>query len=76
MTGFRIGWVVANQAAGRGHDQRPGANHLLRHRSVLQAAAEGALTGMQSVVENLRLTFQNNRDVIDAGAEDLQRMCR
>jgi aspartate aminotransferase len=31
---------------------------------VSQAAAEGALTGVQSVVENLRLGIQNNRDVI------------
>jgi len=31
---------------------------------ISQAAAEGALTGVQSVVENLRLTIQNNRDVI------------
>ena len=31
---------------------------------VLQSAAEGALTGMQSVVETLRMTFENNRDII------------
>jgi aspartate aminotransferase len=31
---------------------------------VLQAAAEGALNGVQSVVENLRLTVQNNRDIV------------
>jgi aspartate aminotransferase len=31
---------------------------------VLQAAAEGALTGMQNVVENLRLTIENNCNVI------------
>jgi aspartate aminotransferase len=31
---------------------------------VSQAAAEGALTGMQSLVENLRLTIQNNRDIM------------
>ena len=31
---------------------------------VSQAAAEGALTGVQSVVESLRLTIQNNRDVM------------
>ncbi len=30
---------------------------------ISQAAAEGALTGVQSVVESLRLTIQNNRDV-------------
>jgi aspartate aminotransferase len=31
---------------------------------VSQAAAEGALTGLQSVVEALRLHIQNNRDVL------------
>jgi aspartate aminotransferase len=30
----------------------------------MQAAAEGALTGMQSIVESLRLSIQNNRDVL------------
>ena len=30
---------------------------------ILQAGAEGALTGLQSVVEGLRLTIQNNRDI-------------
>jgi aspartate aminotransferase len=32
--------------------------------TLLQSAAEGALNGLQSVVENLRLTFENNRNVI------------
>ena len=31
---------------------------------MLAAAAEGALTGLQSVVESLRLRIQNNRDVM------------
>jgi aspartate aminotransferase len=31
---------------------------------VLQAAAEGALTGIQSIVESLRLTIENNRNII------------
>jgi len=31
---------------------------------VSQAAAEGALNGLQSVVESLRLQIQNNRDVL------------
>jgi aspartate aminotransferase len=30
----------------------------------MQAAAEGALNGMQSIVETLRLLIQNNRDVL------------
>jgi aspartate/methionine/tyrosine aminotransferase len=31
---------------------------------LLQAAAEGALTGLQSAVETLRLTLENNRNVM------------
>jgi aspartate aminotransferase len=62
MTGFRIGWVVANQrlveVMTNVQSQITSCASIL-----LQAAAEGALTGMQSVVENLRLTIENNRDV-------------
>lgn len=63
MTGFRIGWVVAPrklvQVMYNVQAQTTSCTSV-----VLQAAAEGALTGMQSVVENLRLTFENNRNVI------------
>ena len=31
---------------------------------VMQAGAEGALLGLQSVVEGLRLSIQNNRDIV------------
>ena len=63
MTGFRIGWVVAPQKI---------VEIMTNVQSqtttcvspVMQAAAEGALTGMQGIVENLRLTIQNNRDVL------------
>ncbi len=63
MTGFRIGWVVA-----------PGklVEIMTNIQSqtttcvspIMQAAAEGALTGIQSNVEALRLAMQNNRDVL------------
>lgn len=63
MTGFRIGWVVANRelvgVMTNVQSQITSCTSVL-----LQAAAEGALNGMQSVVENLRLTFQNNRDIM------------
>lgn len=63
MTGFRIGWTVANrkliQVMTNVQAQTTSSPSL-----VSQAAAEGALTGVQSVVENLRLGIQNNRDVI------------
>ncbi|MGB9673214.1 MAG: pyridoxal phosphate-dependent aminotransferase [Anaerolineales bacterium] len=63
MTGFRVGWVITNRklAAVLNNIQ---AQTESCTSVVLQAAAEGALTGMQSVVENLRLTIENNRNVI------------
>ena len=63
MTGFRIGWIVTNRklAAVLNNIQ---AQTESCTSIVLQAAAEGVLTGMQSVVESLRLTIENNRNVI------------
>ncbi|MFB0517004.1 MAG: pyridoxal phosphate-dependent aminotransferase [Candidatus Neomarinimicrobiota bacterium] len=63
MTGFRIGWAVANKrlievmAIIQGH-QTSGPS------VVLQKAAIGALDGIQSSVENLRVTLENNRNVM------------
>ncbi len=63
MTGFRIGWVVGPRDL-----VKVMTNVLAQTTScvspVAQAAAEGALNGMQSVVEALRLQIQNNRDVV------------
>jgi aspartate aminotransferase len=63
MTGFRIGWVVAPREL-----IKVMANVLAQTTSCVsplaQAAAEGALNGLQSVVEALRLQIQNNRDVV------------
>ena len=63
MTGFRVGWVVAPRAL-----VRVMTNVTVQTTSgvspVSQAAAEGALNGMQSVVEALRLQIENNRDVL------------
>lgn len=63
MTGIRIGWVVA---------PRKMVEVMLNVQAqttsnpsvISQAAAEGALTGVQTAVESLRLTIQNNRDVM------------
>lgn len=63
MTGFRIGWAVAGRklvevmANIQGH-QTSGPSALL------QWAAVGALNGIQSSVESLRLTLENNRNVL------------
>jgi aspartate aminotransferase len=63
MTGFRIGWVVAPRKLVEVMSNIQA--QMTSNASVIsQAAAEGALTGVQSVVENLRLTIQNNRDVM------------
>jgi len=63
MTGFRVGWVVAPRQL-----VRVMTNVTVQTTSgvspVSQAAAEGALNGLQSVVEALRLQIQNNRDVL------------
>jgi len=62
MTGYRIGWAIAS---------RPVVEVMINVQAqttscpslILQAGAEGALTGLQSVVEGLRLSIQNNRDL-------------
>ncbi|RPI91237.1 MAG: aminotransferase class I/II-fold pyridoxal phosphate-dependent enzyme [Chloroflexi bacterium] len=63
MTGFRIGWVIAPRDL-----TRIMSNVLGQTTScvspIAQAAAEGALNGLQSVVEALRLQIQNNRDIV------------
>jgi aspartate aminotransferase len=63
MTGFRIGWAVANSKVVEIMNNVQG-NVTSGPSVVLQAAAEGALTGLQGLVEALRLTIQNNRDVM------------
>ncbi len=63
MTGFRIGWVVAPkqlvEVMINVQAQTSSCTSVL-----LQAAAEGALTGLQSAVDTLRLTLENNRNVM------------
>ena len=63
MTGFRVGWVVAPREL-----VKVMTNVLAQTTSCVsplaQAAAEGALNGLQSVVEALRLQIQNSRDVV------------
>jgi aspartate aminotransferase len=65
MTGFRIGWAVANKKLIevmtniQGH-QTSGPSGLLQH------AAVAAINGVQTSVESLRLTLENNRNVMMA----------
>ncbi|MFZ0707282.1 MAG: pyridoxal phosphate-dependent aminotransferase [Candidatus Korobacteraceae bacterium] len=63
MTGFRIGWAIANK-------------HLIEAMATIQSqqtsgpsapgqwAAVGALNGVQSSIESLRVTLENNRNVM------------
>ncbi len=68
MTGFRIGWAVASKKLIevmtniQGH-QTSGPSVLL------QKAAVGALNGIQSSIENLRVGLENNRNVMMARLE-------
>ncbi len=63
MTGYRIGWSITSRR--RVEVLNNIQSQMTSGPSALvQAAAESALNGMQSVVENLRLTIQNNRDVM------------
>jgi aspartate aminotransferase len=63
MTGFRIGWVIANRKLVEVMTNVQ-AQVTSCPSVVLQSAAEGALNGLQSFVESLRLTIENNRNVI------------
>ncbi len=63
MTGFRVGWAIANA-------------HLIEAMATIQSqqtsgpsapaqwAAVGALNGVQSSIDSLRLTLENNRRVM------------
>ena len=62
MTGFRIGWCVAPRKLVTVINNVQ-AQTTSCASPVMQAGAEGALLGLQSVVEALRLSIQNNRDV-------------
>ena len=63
MTGFRIGWAIANreltEAMGNIQSQQTSGPS-----APSQWAAVGALNGVQSSVEALRLTLENNRNVM------------
>ena len=63
MTGFRIGWAIASKKLVevmtniQGH-QTSGPSALCQH------AAVAAINGVQSSVEALRLTLENNRNIL------------
>ncbi len=63
MTGFRIGWAVGPRKLVEIMTNVQ-AQTTSCPSPLLQSAAEGALNGVQNVVESLRLKMQNNRDVV------------
>jgi len=63
MTGFRIGWALVNEEVAEA------MSNIQSHQTsgpatVSQWAAIGALNGVQSSVESLRLTLENNRNIM------------
>lgn len=63
MTGFRIGWAVANKKI------IEAMSNIQSHQTsgpsiLLQKAAVGALNGIQSGVESLRISLENNRNIM------------
>ncbi len=63
MTGFRIGWTIASKKVTEVM-LNVAAQNTSCPSVILQAAAAGALTGLQSGVENLRLTLENNAKIM------------
>jgi len=63
MTGFRIGWAIANR------EVTEAMTNIQSHQTsgpvtVSQWAAIGALSGVQTSIETLRLTLENARNVM------------
>ncbi|MBE9523563.1 MAG: pyridoxal phosphate-dependent aminotransferase [Chloroflexi bacterium] len=63
MTGFRIGWVIAPRKLILTMTNVQ-AQMTSNPSTLLQSGAEGALTGQQAIIENLRLSIENNRNVV------------
>jgi aspartate aminotransferase len=63
MTGFRIGWAVANRELVRAMTNIQ-SQETSGPAAPSQWAAVGALNGVQSCIESLRLTLENNRNVM------------
>ena len=65
MTGFRIGWAVANKELVRSMTNIQ-SQETSGPATPSQWAAVGALNGVQSSIESLRMTLENNRNVMVA----------
>jgi aspartate aminotransferase len=63
MTGFRIGWAVGNREVVEAMTNIQG-HQTSGPVTVSQWAAIGALSGVQTSIESLRLTLENQRNVL------------
>lgn len=63
MTGFRIGWTIANKEVTKVMTN-VAAQNTSCPSVVQQAAAAAALNGVQNGVESLRMTLENGRNVM------------
>ena len=63
MTGFRIGWAVANKAD-RGHDQHPGPRDLGSRRLCCSTPRSAPSTASSRRSTTCALTLENNRNVL------------
>ncbi len=63
MTGFRIGWAIVHKELARAMANIQ-SHQTSGPSTVSQWAAIGALNGVQTSISNLRLTLENNRNVM------------
>ncbi len=63
MTGFRIGWTVANKSLVEVM-KNVQAHQTSGPSAITQVAAAAAINGVQSGVESLRQTLENNRNIM------------
>lgn len=74
MTGWRIGWVAASE---RRIDRMLKVHQYMMASASAPAqfAAEAALTGPQDIVEEMRSTFEERRDILLDGLADVGIEC-
>jgi aspartate aminotransferase len=70
MTGFRIGWAVANKEVATAMSTIQ-SQQTSGPSVPAQWAAVGALNGVQNSIESLRMSLQNNRNVMIQGLRSM-----
>ena len=71
MTGYRIGWLMTKNRAFLNACIRLQGQQLTCATMIAQKAAEAALTGPQTCVEQMRQVFEQRRDLICRLAADI-----